>query len=968
MRQIVAKLKQQLLHSVTFRVFLVIGVLALAVAWPGLRSAARQGGFQRGDVFASLGNGQVLRFSQTTGTLLQTLDTATGTFVTGSAFDKDANLYVTGFGSRTIVKFDANGNRIGNFVSNINGRPESILFDPDGNAFVGTVDASNDVNKFDRNGAALDSFDVPTERRGSDWIDLAADRCTLYYTSEGARIFRYDICTKTALPDFVSNLPHSAAYALRLLRSGGLIVADTNEILRLDGSGNITQRYDAPGEDSWFAINLDPDGASFWSAGISTGNIYKFDIASGNQLTRIATGAGAIYGLSILGEITVVLPPSPTPTVGVTPTATPEGSADLVLTKTASPGLVTNGTLLTYNARITNNGPTAAVNVTFSDTLPPNTTFVACNASNGGTCTGSGRNRGAVFSRIGVGETVTVAIVVRVECAGITSTVLGNTAQVAAANFDPNQSNNVAQALVNVAPPQPKITIERNANPLDFGVVPLRPGGNPNPPSYLITVENVGCLPLTLGFGVARTGPDVASGRISDPDDRATFPIAHINGQQTFLTGEENVTVQGGTAANFRIFFDPKIPAVAGKTSGLSASQVIPDLINSVLTIFTNAPNGEGQNQNFSYPLVGRTGTESAKVQFINPTAPSLAPLVVIARNGDIFSVEFSVHDPNMDFFCTVYQFLDAANRPVGEAPVFYFGDDIAKANMVRGQSFTVVKQFRGANGRPNVTKVKVTVFDNLNNSVEISSNIGSQQGRIVNASAASFATESLAPEAIAAAFGSRLATTTRVAATAPLPIELAGTRVSVTDSRGVERPAQLFFVAPGQINYLIPRGTNPGPAVVTVAAADGAISAGNINITPVAPALFTAAATGQGVATGVVLRVRANGQQSYEPIARYDANAQRFVPVAIDVSNSSDQVYLVLFGSGIRYHRSPQPVGVTLGGVGVPVTYAGPQGGFAGVDQLNLLVPSRLAGRGEVEIRLNVDGRVANPVRVQIR
>jgi hypothetical protein len=84
-----------------------------------------------------------------------------------------------------------------------------------------------------------------------------------------------------------------------------------------------------------------------------------------------------------------------------------------------------------------------------------------------------------------------------------------------------------------------------------------------------------------------------------------------------------------------------------------------------------------------------------------------LAPLVVIGRNGDIFSVEFSVHDPNMDFKCAVYQFLNVANVPIGDAPVFFFGEDVARANLVPGQSFTVVKQFTGANRRPEVTKVK---------------------------------------------------------------------------------------------------------------------------------------------------------------------------------------------------------------------------------------------------------------------
>jgi uncharacterized protein (TIGR03437 family) len=191
---------------------------------------------------------------------------------------------------------------------------------------------------------------------------------------------------------------------------------------------------------------------------------------------------------------------------------------------------------------------------------------------------------------------------------------------------------------------------------------------------------------------------------------------------------------------------------------------------------------------------------------------------------------------------------------------------------------------------------------------------------------------------------------------------------VSVTDSRSVERAAPLFFVAPGQINYQIPAGTAAGPAIVTVVSGDGSVSTGEVVISPVSPALFTASATGQGVATGVVLRVRSNGAQSFEPIARYDAPTQRFTPVAIDVSNSSEQVYLVLFGSGIRYRRSPQPPSATVGGVSVPVLYAGPQGSLIGVDQVNLLLPRTLAGRGEVEVRLSVDGRAANPVRVQIR
>ena len=62
-----------------------------------------------------------------------------------------------------------------------------------------------------------------------------------------------------------------------------------------------------------------------------------------------------------------------------------------------------------------------------------------------------------------------------------------------------------------------------------------------------------------------------------------------------------------------------------------------------------------------------------------------------------------------------------------------------------------------------------------------------------------------LASEAIAAAFGTGLATTTSAATTLPLPTQLAGTTVKIKDSAGIERLAPLFFVSPTQVNYQIP-------------------------------------------------------------------------------------------------------------------------------------------------------------------
>jgi uncharacterized protein (TIGR03437 family) len=238
----------------------------------------------------------------------------------------------------------------------------------------------------------------------------------------------------------------------------------------------------------------------------------------------------------------------------------------------------------------------------------------------------------------------------------------------------------------------------------------------------------------------------------------------------------------------------------------------------------------------------------------------------------------------------------------------------------------------------------------------------------VTSVSAASFLGQSLASEAIASAFGQNLATQVAVANTLPLPTTLAGTTVRVRDSAGEERVAPLFFVAPSQINYQIPEGSATGQATVTITAGDGQVSTGALNIADIAPGLFSAESSGQGVAAAIALRVKANGTQSYEPIARYDAAQNRFVAAPIDLGEAGDQVFLLLFGTGFRHQHDLATVTVRLGDAPTEPLFAGPQGGYAGLDQLNLRIPRSLAGRGEVEVTLTVDGHESNHVKIQVK
>jgi uncharacterized protein (TIGR03437 family) len=60
--------------------------------------------------------------------------------------------------------------------------------------------------------------------------------------------------------------------------------------------------------------------------------------------------------------------------------------------------------------------------------------------------------------------------------------------------------------------------------------------------------------------------------------------------------------------------------------------------------------------------------------------------------------------------------------------------------------------------------------------------------------------------------------------------------------------------------------------------------------------------------------------------------------------------------------------VQVTVGGLPATVTYAGAQSQFPGLDQVNISLPSALAGSGNAAVVLTASGIAANTVYVSIR
>ncbi len=234
------------------------------------------------------------------------------------------------------------------------------------------------------------------------------------------------------------------------------------------------------------------------------------------------------------------------------------------------------------------------------------------------------------------------------------------------------------------------------------------------------------------------------------------------------------------------------------------------------------------------------------------------------------------------------------------------------------------------------------------------------------NVSAASYVGAELAADSIASAFGTKLATMMTGAVSTPLPNTLGGTSVKVKDALGVERNAPLFFVSPNQINYQIPAGTADGIASVTITNGLGEMTAGLLNIGKVAPGLFAADASGKGWAAAEAVTVNGDGSQTLTQVARFDAGQNKFVAVPIDVT--ANAAVLVLYGTGIRQRSDLANVKVKVGGVEAAVEFAGAQSSYAGLDQVNVRLPKSLAGRGEVMVEVSVEGKAANPVKIQIR
>ena len=231
----------------------------------------------------------------------------------------------------------------------------------------------------------------------------------------------------------------------------------------------------------------------------------------------------------------------------------------------------------------------------------------------------------------------------------------------------------------------------------------------------------------------------------------------------------------------------------------------------------------------------------------------------------------------------------------------------------------------------------------------------------VTNASAAD-GSGRFAPTSIVVATGQNFSAGSAAASGTPLPKKLAGVDVDVLDAAGTTRKAGLYSVSPTSVTFVMPNGTAPGVATVTVAGQpSGAL------VASAAPALFSADGTGTGVALATAVRTTPKGNQIDEQVYTCSTSTTcTAVPLDLGVPGATTTV--TFQATGFRNLGATKQMIAEVGGVPVPVAAAGTVSGSPGTETITLTLPHSLAGAGLVAVIITDENYTSNAVMIDIQ
>ncbi|HXI19850.1 MAG TPA: hypothetical protein VNH46_02115, partial [Gemmatimonadales bacterium] len=205
-----------------------------------------------------------------------------------------------------------------------------------------------------------------------------------------------------------------------------------------------------------------------------------------------------------------------------------------------------------------------------------------------------------------------------------------------------------------------------------------------------------------------------------------------------------------------------------------------------------------------------------------------------------------------------------------------------------------------------------------------------------------------LAPGSIVSLFGTGMAEGESYAPAIPLARSLNGTSVRIGD-----QDAPLYYVGPTQINAQVPFTAKVGESVSIVVNSKGKLTA---------PQSYLIAPAQPGIFNGAVLDFQNDPDHgglavSAEHPARIGhdlviySSGLGLVDAAVETGAASPGAHALL------------PVTVKIGGVEVPVAYAGLTPGYVGLYQVNVKLTEGVPTGDDIAVELTQNGITANPI-----
>jgi trimeric autotransporter adhesin len=259
----------------------------------------------------------------------------------------------------------------------------------------------------------------------------------------------------------------------------------------------------------------------------------------------------------------------------------------------------------------------------------------------------------------------------------------------------------------------------------------------------------------------------------------------------------------------------------------------------------------------------------------------------------------------------------------------------------------------------------------------EVTGNLASQQqppvfslaGITSAAVAASFT--ALAPGSVISIYGNRLAESTAQAQTLPLPPKLVDTQVFVagTSPEGVSTgliDLPLYYVSQTQVNAMVPYEVNVNTSLQLLVQRGTTFSLPvQVNMAQAQPAVFSSG--GVPGSAGLIFVFPVGGGPPHLASPSAPAHAGDTIVLYCTGLGAVNPVVTDGAAPGKQLSNTVAAAQLTVGGQSAHVSFAGLTPGFAGLYQVNAVVPSGTGTGAKVSVTLAIDGQTSPPITLAI-